>query len=250
MMQKIALILTYENIETNTPNKNLIDYKRNYLDELKLCIKSWRNNAGWLKDILILVHSDIDLDLGKNIKIIKKKFKKPLKSEYGFVNIYESGLIFNDLYPDYILLHIDLDMFCLRELPKFLFESILKCNTIIGVYSEEDESYQRKKLFGNYLAETDFILTYKSNFYQKYIETYPKIKKFLDITKPLKENTEYNIEEYVADYLMNINNIDFFERYEIGESFYNKIDKPFFIHSHDLGYCNEYFRSLCRVKNY
>lgn len=222
-----ALILTYEQNQTNVDQSGLHG-KADYFKELKRCIESWRANAGYLKDIPIYVHSDAEIDLDyPGVFVVVKPYKKDLQSDFGFVRIYESGMMFQEMLPGWCLIHIDLDMVIKRELPRELF-SFDGYTTVVGVYSKEDEEHQRQKVYGDYLAETDFIITKDSSFYSDYIRSYNAIRKII-LSKGLRE---YDVEEYVADYLIYKKEYKIFERYEIGQGFYNKIDNPIFEHNH------------------
>lgn len=219
----MKLILTFEKNQTNTNLLKRVKETPDYELELERCIDSWRTNAGWLKNIDILVHCDEKPT--KNIKTVQyfvKPFEKKLKSRYGFVNVHESGLFFHSITRD-TLLHIDLDMYLERPLPKNIFKE-----DIIGVYSKDDEKVQRPKLFGDCLAETDFIFTTSDFFYKEYYKFYNSIKKIIKS----KGLDDYDVEEYVADFIILKHNLKTFKDYEYGEGFLGKPNNPFFKHSH------------------
>lgn len=218
----IKLLLTYEQNQTNNASLHRIERTPRYDLELKECIKHWRKNGGALKDIEIVVHSDKELEMD-DVTVIVQPFEKKLKSEYGFVNVHETGLLAHKLYPNTTFIHIDLDMYLQKELPLSLFEK-----DTIGVYSRVDEPYQREKIFGDRLAETDFIISTSDIFYKKYFWFYNTIKKICDD----KKCDEYDIEEYVADFLIKRLNLSVFENYEIGQGFHLKLTSPYFIHKH------------------
>ena len=218
----IKLLLTYEQNQTNNDSLHRIERTPRYDLELKECINHWRKNAGILKDIEIIVHTDKPLDMD-NVTVIVQPFEKKLKSKYGFVNVHESGLLAHKLYPNNTFIHIDLDMYLQKELPLSLFEK-----DTIGVYSRIDEAHQREKLFGDRLAETDFIVSTSDIFYKKYFWFYNSVKKICDN----KNCDDYDVEEYVADFLIKSLNLDIFENYEIGQGFHLNLDSPYFIHRH------------------
>ena len=206
----MKLILTFEKNQTNISSLKRVKATPDYEQELERCIDSWRTNAGWLKNIDILVHCDEKPT--KNIKTVQyfvKPFEKKLKSSYGFVNVHESGLFFHSITRD-TLLHIDLDMYLERPLPKNIFKE-----DIIGVYSKDDEKVQRPKLFGDCLAETDFIFTTSDFFYKEYYKFYNSIRKIIKC----KKLDEYDVEEYTADYILSKYNLNTFQNYEYGEGF-------------------------------
>lgn len=222
----IKLLLVYqENAKNNRILNDRIKYGRDYYKELIKCIESWRKNGGKYKDIDVVIFSDVQIkDLNfNNIKWYKMDFNK-LDSKYGFVNVHIAGLEAHKIYPQTRFIHIDLDMYLQRELPDNIFN--IK-ETIIGVYSCEDEPKQRKKIFGERLVETDFIVSSTPHFYKNYLKYYDFVR-----LKLKNKVDEYDIEEYVADFIQSKFNYKIFERYEIGEGFYNIIQNPYFLHYH------------------
>ncbi|HEG0266489.1 TPA: hypothetical protein SB288_001442 [Campylobacter coli] len=225
-MNNILLNLTYEKNARNNMLKT-VHKPRHYYNELLHCIDCWRNNGGSLKNIDILVCTD-DTTLKlpfDNIKYLYVNFDNSL-SDYGFVNIYKAGQVATNNYPNFTHIHIDLDMYVLRDPSEIL---LFRGNTALGVYSIEDENYQRKKIFGTRLAETDLIITKPgSNFYNLYLKEFNKIAKILRA----RNTSEYDIEEYVADWMLFKNEYDVIEEYEYGESFKCKPVNPLFLHHH------------------
>ena len=219
----MKLILTFEKNQTNTNLLKRVKETPDYELELERCVDSWRSNAGPLRNIDIFVHCDEKPS--KNIKTVEyfvKPFEKKLKSSYGFVNVHESGLFFHSITKE-SLLHIDLDMILERPLPNDIFSK-----DTLGVYSKKDEQVQRQKLFGNFLAETDFIFTTSDFFYKEYYKFYNSIRKIIKC----KKLDEYDVEEYTADFILSKYNLNTFQNYEYGEGFLGKPDYPFFKHEH------------------
>jgi hypothetical protein len=213
----LVFTLTYQsNPKNHFIKSNRIPQKYDYFAELKRCIASIRY---WYPNAEIYVHSDIEIEIDANV--IVKPFENKFNDSYGFTNIYESGILFQNIQKP--KLHIDLDMMLVRPLPTFEFEF----NTLLGIYNQKDFKCQRNPKFGSKLAETDFILTtQQSTFYTDYLEAYPKVIKLL------KNEDPYDYEEFVADFLISKGSISTISNYEIGTGFQETDFIPYFFHSH------------------
>lgn len=222
----ISLLLVYQDKATNNNiSNNRITYKRDYYRELLKCIYSWRLNGGIYKDIPIRIFSDVNINIDGCENIVMN-FNSKYKSKYGFINVHLAGLKAHEMFKNCRFIHIDLDMYLQRELPRDIVETE---KTVLGVYSQSDEPHQRKKIFSDKLIETDFIASSDNLFYSEYFKYYNFIK------QKLKNEDDYDVEEYVADYLYSRHKFKIFEDYEVGEGFYNDVANPYFIHEHIKG---------------
>lgn len=210
-----ALILTVENKNAInnqlTTLNNKVPEARDFEKESINCIKAWRKNGGWLKDIPIYIHcpsGDISIETKELYNIYKVNFIHHVISEinnfeYGFINVHYSGLYLSSIIKEDILIHIDLDMELLRPLDINFFDPILKNNykAIIGGYQKEDYINQRIPIYGDTLLNTDLIITV-NNYSEMIYETIINNCIYLN-----KNNSEiysnkfriYDIEEYGAD---------------------------------------------------
>lgn len=222
-------------------NNVIQNMDRDYEAESLACIESWRKNAGWLKDIPIIVHSpantikdetiDAYVEMEGVCYVVDKM--KMVDHGFGFYNVHYSGMYMEEhLTEQYeYTIHIDLDMETLRELPKSLFETDAK--VLLGVYNEEDYEIQRRPMFSKdgvpTITNTDFIIADRSfGFYRKIVEL---IENF-DITTI---DREYDMEEYCADEMLSTyDEIQGVKGYEQGEGYryQETFDDCYFWHEH------------------
>ena len=139
---------------------------REYYQECIRCIKSWRINGGWLKDIFIIIdyigESLTQEQKDELISLNKVSIFSPEdnKKDNGFFDVHYSGKRIRDLnLDDVITIHIDLDMILLREIPVNFFSPLIEKDLIIGGYNIEDYSLQRTPLFGNRIFNTNLVIT-------------------------------------------------------------------------------------------
>jgi len=218
-----ALILTVDSKDCNNNKRQdetqeFYDY-RDYEQESIDCVKAWRKNAGWLKDIEIWIHSpqnDVDAQTVSeynklSINFVNEKLDM-IESSYGFFNVHYSGQWMEENLPSHIenTIHIDLDMEILREIPLHVFQTDAK--VLLGGYFENDAKHQRKPIFDGILSNTGFIVADRQfKFYEKILN---EIKSFKVIGR------EYDIEEYCADKMASESEeIEIVNGYEQGEGY-------------------------------
>lgn len=216
---KLLLVLKYGELSTE---------KYDYCAECERCVKEWRKNAGWLKDIDIKIYSDIEItELPDGVEWKYFDFQRPQRAvhfKYDFDSVHLAGMQAHRDYPETTFIHIDLDMCALRELPKDLFNH----ETVMGVYGFLDNP--RPKIFGELLAESDFIITAPSS---KFYEEFTSCAS-LALSAGHICSCDYWAEEYVCDYLLNRRGYYAFKDYEYGQGFESKPKDPYFWHCHIL----------------
>lgn len=242
---KYALILCVEN-ENSINNRNT-DLPFRYFEKESInCIKKWRENAGWLKNIPIYIMSPTE-DVSQHTKdeyiklnaiYLNKKLEVFKEHTHGFFNVHYAGNYFESLpeLQDYCLIHIDLDMEILRDLPKNYFDDLWnnKYQAFCGGYLEEDYKNQRKPLYSTKLTNTDFIVSIPSKFmfYKEMINCINYVDD--DYDKFVQQGyREYDREEYSSDYLISKNNVKLIIGYEQGEGYsHNNNKNVYFWHEH------------------
>ena len=201
---------------------------REYYQECIRCIKSWRINGGWLKDIFIIIdyigESLTQEQKDELISLNKVSIFSPEdnKKDNGFFDVHYSGKRIRDLnLDDVITIHIDLDMILLREIPVNFFSPLIEKDLIIGGYNIEDYEYQRKPIFGDRIFNTNLVITkskeYSSfNFYEEMIKEY--------ISYP--DKTDYYIDETLVEKVLLNQEFNYLEQtyYEMGEGYVNNLD--------------------------
>lgn len=250
-MNKYALILTVEN-ENSINNRRFSETNelnfRYYEKESIRCIKSWRERAGWLKDIPIYVMcptEDIKEETKKeyqkyNVNYINQKPINFKSHEYGFTNVHYVGHHFEQLLLDTMLIHIDLDMEILRPLPEDFFDDIWNgtYKAYIGSYLQEDYKIQRKPIMCPILTNTDFVVNIagKFNIYQEILEMLDSLdNEYSELMK--KHNLRlYDKEEYSSDMMLELflNQIKPIIGYEQGEGYFydDTLTNVYFWHEH------------------
>lgn len=242
---KYALILTVEN-EQAINNKNTNLPHRYFEKESVNCIKKWRENAGWLKDIKIIVVNPTG-DVNDETKECYKKYDvtylmvRPTifkEHQHGFFNVHYVGAHLETFYElqDVCLIHIDLDMEILKPLPKDFFDDLWNDKKLAycGAYSKIDFENQRNPLYSTELSNTDFIVNIPSKFkfYHEMLNSIEFIDS--DYNKYLVDSKyrEYDREEYSSDHLINKFNIKLIKDYEQGEGYRVQNKDVFFWHEH------------------
>ena len=174
---------------------------REYYQECIRCIKSWRINGGWLKDIFIIIdyigESLTQEQKDELISLNKVSIFSPEENEKdnSFFDVYYSGKRIRDLNLDGVItIHIDLDMILLREIPVNFFSPLIEKDLIIGGYNIEDYEYQRKPLFGNRIFNTNLVITKSKeysffDFYEEMIKEYSSYP----------DKTDYYIDETLVE---------------------------------------------------
>ena len=201
---------------------------REYYQECIRCIKSWRINGGWLKDIFIIIdyigESLTQDQKDELISLNKVSTFSPEENEKdnSFFDVHYSGKRIRDLNLDGIItIHIDLDMILLREIPVNFFSPLIEKDLIIGGYNIEDYEYQRKPLFGNRIFNTNLIIT-KSKEYS-FLDFY---KEMIKEYSSYPDKTDYYIDETLVEKVLLKQEFNYSEQtnYEMGEGYVNNLD--------------------------
>ena len=201
---------------------------REYYQECIRCIKSWRINGGWLKDIFIIIdyigESLTQDQKDELISLNKVSIFSPEENEKdnSFFDVHYSGKRIRDLNLDGIItIHIDLDMILLREIPVNFFSPLIEKDLIIGGYNIEDYEYQRKPLFGNRIFNTNLIIT-KSKEYS-FLDFY---KEMIKEYSSYPDKTDYYIDETLVEKVLLKQEFNYSEQtnYEMGEGYVNNLD--------------------------
>ena len=201
---------------------------REYYQECIRCIKSWRINGGWLKDIFVIIdyigesltqdQKDELISLNK-VSIFSSEDNK---KDNSFFDVHYSGKRIRDLNLDGIItIHIDLDMILLREIPVNFFSPLIEKDLIIGGYNIEDYEYQRKPLFGNRIFNTNLIIT-KSKEYS-FLDFY---KEMIKEYSSYPDKTDYYLDETLVEKVLLKQEFNYSEQtnYEMGEGYVNNLD--------------------------
>ena len=224
-------------LNNGSDTDNLI---REYQLEAFRCIKYWRKNAGWLKDIKIIVDYSGENEMEEKIE---SKLKSPeydatinystFKKSLGFFDVH-FGIknLMDNFLTKPIIIHIDLDMILLKEIPKEFFEPLLTKDLIIGGYNPEDYAIQRSPIYGDRIYNTNLIIN-KSKEYSEY----NFYKEITDIYSTYKDTPDYYLDETLAESTinMNLNKIHEVIFYEMGEGYSNNLehlDKIYFWEEH------------------
>jgi hypothetical protein len=201
---------------------------REYYQECIRCIKSWRINGGWLKDIFVIIdyigESLTQEQKDELISLNKVSIFSPEENEKdnSFFDVHYSGKRIRDLNLDGVItIHIDLDMILLREIPVNFFSPLIEKDLIIGGYNIEDYEYQRKPLFGNRIFNTNLVITKSKeysffDFYEEMIKEYSSYP----------DKTDYYIDETLVEKVLLNQEFNYLEQtyYEMGEGYINNLD--------------------------
>ena len=201
---------------------------REYYLECIRCIKSWRINGGWLKDIFVIIdyigESLTQEQKDELISLNKVSIFSPEENEKdnSFFDVHYSGKRIRDLNLDGVItIHIDLDMILLREIPVNFFSPLIEKDLIIGGYNIEDYEYQRKPLFGNRIFNTNLIITKSKeysffDFYEEMIKEYSSYP----------DKTDYYLDETLVEKVLLNQEFNYLEQtyYEMGEGYTNNLD--------------------------
>lgn len=201
---------------------------REYYQECIRCIKSWRINGGWLKDIFVIIdyigESLTQEQKDELISLNKVSIFSPEENEKdnSFFDVHYSGKRIRDLNLDGVItIHIDLDMILLREIPVNFFSPLIEKDLIIGGYNIEDYEYQRKPLFGNRIFNTNLVITKSKeysffDFYEEMIKEYSSYP----------DKTDYYIDETLVEKVLLNQEFNYLEQtyYEMGEGYTNNLD--------------------------
>lgn len=201
---------------------------REYYLECIRCIKSWRINGGWLKDIFVIIdyigESLTQDQKDELISLNKVSIFSPEENEKdnGFFDVHYSGKRIRDLNLDGVItIHIDLDMILLREISVDFFIPLIEKDLIIGGYNIEDYEYQRKPIFGDRIFNTNLVITKSKeysffDFYEEMIKEYSSYP----------DKTDYYIDETLVEKVLLNQEFNYLEQtyYEMGEGYTNNLD--------------------------
>ena len=219
---KIALITVIEG------NFNNINYDKNqirlYEIEALKCFKAWRKNAGILKNI------DIYCICVTNNQPSKKTIQKIQNLGVNYIHEYNNisksfnngfwnkplgcSILENKLNYEYFI-HIDLDMYLLKELKKDIY-----CNSCL-IYDKLDSKQERKLFDNNIPYNTCFMTSIKKDkIFTKWLNILLDIKKYnlnalySDITKDKFEEAAFDILSYYnSNKIKHVSDIMFGETY-------------------------------------
>lgn len=233
-----ALITMIESSEKNLNEQRGIVFseKRLYEEEAILCFQNWRARGGQFKDIPIYsycptrntISEKTRLEFEKlNVTYIEKYHEETEDFFSGFLNVPFCGALFENILTEDILIHIDLDMNLIRELPKDLVDSVAE-NQFVLVGQYDDESAKDQRRLGadwDNPLDTGFIISHRESGFYKFF-----YKNLIELVKTQgdqrwKENCSdqplYFLEEYVIDKAYN--ELEFpirpVARYQIGEGY-------------------------------
>ena len=180
-----------------TAPRTIFQSTHDYKAELERCIRAWRSNAGYLKDIPIHLSTDIE---GFKAECEVHYLKYHLNDRFGYAVVHESGAFFQSLFPADTLIHIDLDMTCLKPIPPDLL-----LYTCVGGYDrvECQERLEHSKHLGlKVFTNTDLIITPpKSEYYREYLKLF-------------RESTFWAYEEMISDLVVKAKNYRVLYGYE------------------------------------
>lgn len=233
-----ALITMIESNENciNSQRGITFSHKRLYEDEAVLCFKSWRENAGWLKDIPIYTYCPSRNVVSEKTKEEMKRYNVTYIENFlpetdgffsGFWNVPLCGKIFEETLTEDVFIHIDLDMKLIKPLSQDLVDSVLTNDFVIcGQYDDESSKSQRK--IGNDWKnplDTGFIISNrKTGFYKFFYESLSEITKTKGDARWKEKCSDwplYFLEEYVIDKAYNEQNYPIrpIQKYQVGEGY-------------------------------
>lgn len=237
-----------------------VEHLRFFEDEAVRCIKSWRRNGGWLKDIKIYVLNasraeiqDKTIDALKSLGALYIEDYQPETSSFSssFLNEPFCGKYFECIKPckETTTIKVDLDMQLLKPIPQELLE-ISQNKVVIGQYDEKASKDQRGVLFAdsNFKLpfDTNFIIASKpSHFYEVYFDTcyngdFLKTTEWQELEK---RYGSYYIEEFAIDWIASrpeagdllypVTNYQYGEGYPALSSYSDaEVQKILFLHEH------------------
>lgn len=196
-----------------------VEHLRFFEEEAIRCMKSWRKNGGWLKDIKIYALNATRAKVQKktigaleDLGVVCIDDYCPETDTFSspFLNEPFCGMYFEATKPckEKILVKTDLDMQLLKPIPEELFETA-KSKVVIGQYDEESSKDQRGVLFKKSKFklpfDTNFIISSRdSGFYQRYFDACQS-KELLASEEwsrlKAESGSSYYIEEFAIDWL-------------------------------------------------
>lgn len=241
----------------------------NYESEAIKCVKSWRENAGWLNQIKIICFRPTDKEISKETLKILKSYDVNCDYTYtidrnkypcGYWNVPFAGSLLEEsnINEKYII-HIDLDMFLMREIPSdFLIphhQSIAKI--AINEHRPTDQPNVNFNPIYEFEINTGFIVSKTEHyFYTIWWKHLKAISEKIDQHDP-----NYSVwEERICD-VMHFDigyKFDFFDQYQVNSdvSGFNEeeIKGLYFLHGHpelqkrNEKYLKNYIKKLLHIK--
>ena len=237
----IALILCIERNKAYITEDLRKDYKFYEYEAIK-CVTSWRNNAGWLKDIPIYC-----LCCTKNkpsIKTIEELRKLNVtyiedynpdidNSKYLFLNAVYTQYYFSKLLKNYKLIYLDLDIYIQNPFPKDFIDSEL---VSIAYYDKQplkpDEFVYRYNNLD--ICFNTYFMIFNAN--DKFIDTHYQLISDFNYNQFFKDkiyykqtDDDYFFEEGLFDYVY-LNNLYPQFKYNLLKS--SELEQKYFIHKH------------------
>ena len=259
----LAVAVEADIVNINTKNKDLFEFShdRYYESEALLMFKSWRNNAGDLKDIPIYALCVTGNDPSEETISKFKELGVTYISEYhaetetffsGFWNIPFCGKWFEENLKEDIIIKLDLDMKIYKPMPDDLF-GLENNGVVVGVFDEKhtsDPSWERITPEGYiHQSNTCIMISYRKNgIYRIWYDHLKMMTDKLadeDFIKFMNDIglTEDDLEEFSFDVLLNEELTDFnikaLEKFQTGECYpyfstYTEDEKEnlYFFHKH------------------
>lgn len=226
-----ALISSIEgNIHNLNQQKGIVKFDRMYEDEAVMCFRNWRRNAGWLKDIPIYTmcptRNTISRETQHKLSELGVTYIEefhPITDTFtsGFINIPYTGMIFEGMLSEDVLIKIDLDMNIIRPLPQELVDSSV---VVCGQYDDYCSKLQRHTNGQTNPFDTGFMISRReSGVYKTWFDGIVDIMSNGVVDRhweSVREKTgEYYLEEYVMDKMYNEGVVELYpiQKYQIGE---------------------------------
>lgn len=241
----------------------------NYESESIKCVKAWRDKAGWLKDIRIVCFTPTDREISDITLTTLKEYGvdcdylysiNRIKYPCGYWNVPYAGAQFeNNRTKEKYIIHIDLDMFLIREIPcEYLIPSQESFAKIaINEHRPTNQPNVNFKRIYPFEINTGFIVSKSTdNFYTLWWRHLKNISRELDINDP-----NYSIwEERICDvmYFDLKYQFDFFDKYQLNSDVSDFTDDEildiYFLHGHpelekrNEKYLKNYIKRLLHIK--
>ena len=225
--------LNKQRSEGNTHKKGL------YEDEALVCFKSWRQKAGWLKDIEIYAYCPTRNTISENTKrelellgvnYIENFLEETDTYFSGFWNVPLCCKVLEETIDADILIHTDLDMNVIKPLDKKLVDSVIGGSVVCGQYDALAARHQRSMGDDWDLPlDTGLIISErKQGFFKFFYDVLSEATK-TNGDKRWQDNSEgvpkHYLEEYVIDKAYNEKEFPIrpLKYYQIGE-WYTSVD--------------------------
>jgi hypothetical protein len=220
----------------------MLKTERKYFDESIKCYESWKR---YHPEVKIYAVCPTKATLNKkeqkilkqmDVEYIEEYFPETETFENGFINVALVISWLENKIKEKIIIHTDLDMVLLKELPNKIFNPIFDEKIICGKYDENSRKCQRVDY------DTGFTIHLRNTkFYNAY---WNKIKEILDGKIKLPDGVlYYDIEEYAMQIMAEEGkyNIEPILKYQLGEGYPsidlltdNELKDIYFWHEHIL----------------